>query len=766
MQALTLERWVLDPGSDTADPSSDGDKDLVPYAFTWTDTGDPAEMQPYAFEWPGGDAETAGVDAKSIAAGAGTGAALGGAIGTVFPGIGNAVGAGIGGAIGAIGGFFSGLFGGGKKRRKPRKKPTPSWLVPILEDARRALMDVPPNPAKSLDAVLVLSGQMTREAYQRARREGKLPSQRYDRNRSAVVKKAARMHKQHGPRIAAKLAGLRPGEQALVSAAMPLQQGTEVLSALRAIRTRVEAASRPQRPAPSPSVFPPEVLEQLRQQYLEQAALTDVAPEAPAYELVEAEEPDEEDFEDTSGPVARLPTLEDLPKPAWHTSSAAMPREMFARLLRVLPDLRKLPKHVLRGIAGKGPRAHDTSGVDPVMRQYVMLPGETFAGIARNLTGDPDRAVELLAANPNHDPARMRVNIPPGWLEFTPLLLADSAEDTGMIRGKPPAKTEQPKETPKPNLSANAQQQPKKSQLTAQKAKDGPRPNLTKRLIEVLSNDWPEKIADRVGAKKTDARWWKTLKEANPHKAVAPSGNWQTLFAGEILNYPDTWPAHLQAVPAPGVPADPVQPPAPSTPPATPPAPQPGPAPSTPGGTSPAPIPSGATADFATTSHAQTVLALWAAKNPHIARPSDFGRTLIPDVTGSMTERTRSCLSTFQLWWNEQAKSTVLRTDGVLDPASYEALKQYSIDALKDVPGLPPLPGASPAPSPGGGGSPAPGSPTPGGGLPIPGSTAPKTPPPAPTPTQPAQPQPAPAAKDDDAAVLVVGGTILSLLFH
>src|SRR5690348_7217367 len=124
MRALTLERWVPDSGPDTADPSSGAiDTEEVPYAFTWTDTGDPADMEAYAFVWDdkGYNEDTAGLSGKDIAAGAGTGAAVGGVVGTIFPGIGNAVGAGIGSAVGAIGSFFSGIFGGKRKRRKKKK---------------------------------------------------------------------------------------------------------------------------------------------------------------------------------------------------------------------------------------------------------------------------------------------------------------------------------------------------------------------------------------------------------------------------------------------------------------------------------------------------------------------------------------------------------------------------------------------------------------------------------------------------------------------
>lgn len=828
MQALSLERWVLNPGPDTGDPSSGGDdSDVVPYAFTWTDTASPAEMEPYAFVWEEspGAAETAGPSAKSVASGAGAGAAVGSAIGTVFPGIGTAVGGAIGGAVGAIGSFFSGLFGGKKRKRKRRarsapvvqKKPTPQWLVPILEDARRGLLEVPPNAAKALDALFVVSGQMSREEYEKAKRGGQLPSQKFDRNRAAVKKIGVRIHKRFRKTIPAKLGGLEPGERALVSAAMPLGLGSAALDAVQRIRASVQVTR--QDPPPEPELLDPDVIEELRRSYV----LPDEEEEGtPGEDLSVESALAYGDGDDTSGPApgsggdgrgpnAQAPTLDDLPRPAWHVSSKEMPRQVFAALLRERPDLQRLPRNVLRAIAGRGPRAHDTSGVDPVLRQYVMMPGETFAGIARNLTGDPDRAVELYAANPNHHASRMRVEIPPGWLEFMPLVESDTAG---------------------PN--------------------DPPRPNITQRIIEVLANDWPEKIASRVGAKKVDAQWWRTLKQVNPHKVVGSDGNWKRLFAGEIINYPDGWPAHIEAKPVANLPGTPppVTPPTPEQPPqghpqgypwpyphqvpkwggkppwypadgpwppynadpppgwiansptpptwwgvppgggfpvplppGTQPSPQPNPGPSAPGGTAPQPspsTPSGSTADFLTTARVQGYLATWALRYPDVARPPDFGRNLAVDVNGTMSDRTKLCLSTFQLWWNEKQGSSKLRTDGVLDLATDEALTSY----IMTTP--PPLPGGS-APIPGGqapgggsspgGSSPQPGSPPaqPGGGLPpgvpqlpgMPQFPAPQPQLPAPTPAPaPSAPQSGPARKDDDAAVLVIGGTMLSLLLR
>src|SRR5262249_17508856 len=131
---------------------------------------------------------------------------------------------------------------------------------------RRALYDVPPNPSKMLDAVLVTSGKYTRKAYLRAKKVGKLPSQKYDRNRSAAMAKAQEMDKTFGPQIVDHLKGLTLGEQALVSAAMPLGHANATLAALRAIRGQTDSASeQPQRARP---FFPPDVVEQFHRDYL------------------------------------------------------------------------------------------------------------------------------------------------------------------------------------------------------------------------------------------------------------------------------------------------------------------------------------------------------------------------------------------------------------------------------------------------------------------------------------------------------------------
>ncbi|NUQ11369.1 MAG: hypothetical protein HUU26_03435 [Gemmatimonadaceae bacterium] len=881
MQALTLERWVP-PGTDTADPSSHADDtDEVPYAFTWTDTGDPAELVPYAFVWEGAEQDAAGPNAKNIASGAGTGAAIGGAVGTIFPGIGTALGAGIGGAVGAIGGFVSGLFGGKKKRRrKPRKKPTPKWVVAVLEDARRGLLEVPPNPSKSIDAVLVVSGQMTRDAYMLAKQTGQLPSQKFDQNRSAAMVKGGLIDKKVGRRIAASLTGMSAGEKALVSAAIPLGSSKLVLGALKKIRSAVTSAHA--QPA-AETKFSPEALRQLAQKLAEdgeQAPSWSDAPSSPdappAYAPEESwpEQPVaqpgesyaddyEQDAYDTSGPdvVAREPTIDDLPRPVWHVSPPELPRHMFVRLLQLMPDLAKLPKNMLRAIAGRGPRAQDTAGVDPVMREYLMLPGETFAGIARNLTGDPNRAVELEAANPNRNPLRMRVNIPPGWLDYTPLLL-NSASDTGAPKApekaQPPRKTapapkakRATKDGPRPNITKRqievragdwpmkiakrtgaaavdpqwwktlksvnphkavasdgnwetlfagerlnypdtwpahpeakpsaavtservttapetpiqpddplGQDPPAPAPSPAPKrvGKDGPRPAITKRVIEVLRDDWPEKIARRVGATEADPQWWRTLKSVNPHKAVASNGNWESLFAGEKLNYPDTWPASLEAKPAPGIPTDPVTPPPPATPDPKPPAQPPPGVPELP--STPPPVPTGGTADRAIIAWAQSILVQWTMENPKVADPSDFGNVFMADVNGVMTERTKACLSSFQSWRNALSQSSRLRTDGVLDEDTKSSLNAYRLEALsRPIPSNPELPGGQTAPqTPPGGGSQVP------PGTPIP--APPQAPAPAPPPPAPAPSTREASGKDDDAAMLVIGGTMLSLLMR
>lgn len=772
MRALTLERWALDPSADTAGPS-----DQIPYAFTWTDTADPADMQPYAFHWDTGDPEEEDAAAPDwnagfagVASGLGTGAAIGTAVGTVFPGIGNAVGGAIGGAVGAIGGFFAGLFGGKQRGGRGKPKPTPSWVVDVLEEGRRALKEVPPNPSRMLDATLVAAGKLTREGYALAKRTGELPSQKYDRNRTAVMAKGRAMDKKFALQIEAHLQGLSLAEKALVSAAMPLGQGNVTLEAIRAIRARKESAAR-QKPAHAPPFFPPEVIERMRRQYLAQRSETErpsrlpevatapapLPPPPPADD--DAPELDRSEL-DTSGPspVASAPTLETLPKPLWHVSMKAMPRPVFEWILYNVPALRQVPAPLLRAMAGKGPKVQDTSGVDAVTRQYVMMPGETFAGVAAQLTGDPARAAELHAANPRWTPERVRLEIPPGWLEWTPLVVPASG-DTGDATSPAPdgEKTDGEKKESKPAPAAS---------------KDTERPTITKRTIEVLANDWPEKIAIRVGAKKIDMQWWKTLKSVNPHKAIAPNGNFQTLYAGELLNYPDTWPQHIEAKPAPG------QVSLPSTTPASTPVIN---FPSIPGMPQlpwnlPGTIPAGATADFGVTVAAQATLVMFAKLHPEVASPQDYGST-ITDLTGTQTERMRSVLSTFQLWWNTRNPSPMLRVDGALDPPTQDALRAYAVEGVQKLPiPLPSIPSSGTAyggpAAPSGNTGPFPPAQSPGGSPAPPWSPGPLVvlnPPSSPvtasTTSTADEPHPK-AGKDDGAAALMVGGTVLSLLLR
>jgi hypothetical protein len=540
------------------------------------------------------------------------------------------------------------------------------------------------------------------------------------------------------------------------------------------------------RAEPTQSIFAPEAIERMRRQYLAQrsepdllsrplAAVAESSP--PPIPVEERDDADaEQSFTDTSGPspYATAPTLEDLPKPLWHVSSPVMPRHIFERLLYTVPALRQVPQPLLRALAGKGPKVQDTSGIDAVTRQYVMMPGETFAGIAAQLTGDPARAVELHAANPNWNPERMRVEIPPGWLEWTPLLVP-AHSDTGDVVKDPEnefleVKGGKPKGT--------------KAAATAQ-GKDGPRPTLTKRIIEVLASDWPENIARRTGAKAMDPQWFRTLKSVNPHKTMAANGNFQMLFGGELLNYPDTWPQHSEAKPAPGQGGLPQLPPNGNGGIIPPGIPLPGPQPSLPPGTAPA----GATADAGSTLRAQSILIAFAIKHPEVARPQDYGK-VAGDLSGTPTERTRSVTSSFQLWWNTRKPPQMLRVDGAIDTATQEALTAYSLEALKDVP-IPtnPIPGGGGAPaptippnapSPGGPGGNAPGGQLP---NPIPGGGAasepwspgifyypyfqPVPPPGAPSPAPaPAENKPAESSDDDGPAALMVGGTVLSLLLR
>src|SRR5262249_23940129 len=153
----------------------------------------------------------------------------------------------------------------------------------------------------------------------------------------------------------------------------------------------------------------------------------------------------------------------------------------------------------------------------------------------------------------------------------------------------------------------------------------------------------------KLGA--TDRAWFRELRDANPHKAMAASGGkqtgWKELYAGEIINVPDTWPESAMLRPAPGsVPTSAPYvglPTFPSLPGAT-------PSPTAPPGTEPA----AATVDPGTLLRCQAILTAWGRLYPNEIEPRDFGAgsLISPDLFSVPTARTQKALASFQRWSN------------------------------------------------------------------------------------------------------------------
>ncbi|TKC90543.1 hypothetical protein [Polyangium fumosum] len=295
-------------------------------------------------------------------------------------------------------------------------------------------------------------------------------------------------------------------------------------------------------------------------------------------------------YDDTASPDTR-------PRPVQHVSASPMSAAQLEAMVRAVPLLRVHDPRLLRTLTGGG-GARDVSGVDPTTGTYHAVPGETPHGITKKLTGQTERTQELLAANPGKPESDPAWNIPPGWLHY--------AGDTGA------------------NL-------------------------ITARKYVVMKDDWPQKIATKLGACPDRLKWWSELKAANPHKTTqSGSGNWVSLFAGEEIGIPDAWPEHPLAVP---IHATPTQPSTPGVP---------GPGKTT-------------TLDPAVVPHTQALLASWALRNPGDCNPSDFGRNPM-DLVSGFTRRTTQALASFQTWWNKKQPTRPLPTTGELDQATYNAL--------------------------------------------------------------------------------------------
>jgi hypothetical protein len=225
------------------------------------------------------------------------------------------------------------------------------------------------------------------------------------------------------------------------------------------------------------------------------------------------------------------------------------------------------------------------------------------------------------------------------------------------------------------------------------------RQNLTRRTYAVVAGDGMQRIAQKLGAVSMGS-WFSDLRDANPQKKMAVNAKgkqlaWESLYPGEIINIPDTWPDMPLLRPAPG--GVPTQ------------APYPGLSqfPAFPGGAVPSPtappgtVPAAATVDPGTMLRVQAILIAFRQIHPDAIVPKDFGTGMpfSPDATGVLTQRTQQALASFQRWSNAMAGSR-LRSDGVLDPDTIAALDSFSAQAIGGLaqrPPVVPIGGANPA---------------------------------------------------------------------
>lgn len=199
----------------------------------------------------------------------------------------------------------------------------------------------------------------------------------------------------------------------------------------------------------------------------------------------------------------------------------------------------------------------------------------------------------------------------------------------------------------------------------------------------VQQGDYPDKIRIALGRPAVaDTKALIGYNVGRPRKPGSSSvfkwnedrSNFASLYAGDVLAIPPSWVAPTQ----PTQPSQPVPIPVPQPQPA--PQPYPGPFPPGmpyPGGSmpptpnpTPTPAPS-PEASQAVVQQSQAMLAAWNAKTK-AGQPPNFG-TLYSDLSGTLDWRTRTCLSSFQVWANA-TRGAALRTDGTLDAPTYQAL--------------------------------------------------------------------------------------------
>lgn len=665
---------------------------MQPTAFAFEETGSPLDIGSLASAFDTADpSDTGAPDLKGALAAGSTGAGIGAALGTVIPGLGNVAGGAIGFAAGA--GFsMLGQVLPKKKKAAPPKKPAP-WQQQVVNTARAH----PQNAYAAADALLLAAPGFD---YLAAMKAGRLPSQVAATD--AGRQRAAKLEQTHGDAIRKQLAAYAPEERAMIGAALTAGLGKEAHDVITRMRAQRKEAEEREQAEQESQALRTQLLElEMKRDALAQEIASmgpaqyekretpsqETTPPPPAAETGSADNDTPPDMVETAAPVKATPPAEvstqsppvqpgtappsvyspaDRPKPSMHITQIPLSKKAMTLLLAKVDPVWALPKRDKLLIAGRLSKGvQDTAGIDVETHEYVAKPGQTAAGIARLLTGDETRAPELLAANPFKDPNNPRWRIPPSYQIHYASIPSQTmvAEETGA--------------TPK----------------------DGKRQPLTQRQYTVRQGEPPYWFALRVGAVESDQHWFRSLKWANPHKLLTPdSKNFVKYNAGEVLNYPDAWPPHADAVPqtakgapspanAPSLPTIPGVPATPWVIPATWPAvpgfpqgataqqPPPGPAPS--GGQPPPPPMAPTTADPPVIMQSQGILAYWAKMHPASTNPiaPNFG-TQPDDVSGNFTHRTRATLQYFQMWWPQNG-GTPLRLDGYLDQPTYKALNDY-----------------------------------------------------------------------------------------
>ncbi|HRI71308.1 MAG TPA: LysM domain-containing protein, partial [Polyangium sp.] len=201
---------------------------------------------------------------------------------------------------------------------------------------------------------------------------------------------------------------------------------------------------------------------------------------------------------------------------------------------------------------------------------------------------------------------------------------------------------------------------------------------MTRRSYVVQKDDTPYKIATKMGAI-SRPKWWAELRAANPTKTVT-NGNWTSLYPNEEIGIPDEWPENPLTKPA--------YPPTPTNP-------------GLPGPTQ------NSTMDIGVVANTQILTAAW-ARRYGVCDPLDFG--LHPsDFSGLVDARTQRALISFQLWWNKWNPTRPMRTDGTIDSATQNALKEAVFSQIPAYGGQTPQPAPQPTPQP----QPTPASPLP-----------------------------------------------------